>query len=58
MARKLDGWKDWKQAIIWSFMDCVGSSQMGISLLAFDGNMRIIHSGRRNDMGNGPFFLE
>lgn len=33
-------------------------SDGGISLLAFDGNMRIIHSGRRNDMGNGPFFLE
>jgi hypothetical protein len=30
----------------------------GISLLAFDGNMRIIHSGWRNDIGNGLFFLE
>lgn len=29
----------------------------GISLLAFDENMRIIHSERRNDMGAMGFFF-
>jgi hypothetical protein len=30
----------------------------GVSLLAFDENMRIIHLERRNDMGQWAFFSE